>query len=171
MYLAFEQLPQVMIAAVHGPSLGGGCVAACSCDFRIAAMNAVFGMPEVKLGWAPGYGVSQLTHLVGKARALELCLTGKQITAQRALEWGLVHEIVSPQRLDLAVREFADKLLAIAPAALRETKRLIHLDEGTQPKISYLADTAAYIRCLGTKDAREGIAAFEEKRPAIFRGP
>lgn len=170
MSLALEQLPQFIIAMVNGVALGGGCVAAFSCDFRIAAINAVFGMPEIKLGWPPGYGLAQLTNLIGKARALELCVTGKQITASTALAWGLVHEVVPPQRLESTVREFANKLLALAPIALRETKRVIHADEGIQSKITYLADTAAYIRCLNTKDAREGIAAFTEKRPPIFRG-
>jgi enoyl-CoA hydratase/carnithine racemase/predicted thioesterase len=168
--LAFEQLPQVVIAAVNGLALGGGCAAAYSCDFRFASTNAVFGMPEIKLGWPPGYGLAQLINLIGKARALELCVTGRQITAQTALTWGLVNEVVPLQRLEPTVREFADKLLAMAPAALRETKRVIHADEGTQPKITYLADTAAYIRCLNTNDAREGIAAFIEKRPPVFRG-
>ena len=81
MWLAIEQLPQVFIAKVNGPALGGGCVAAYSCDFRIAATSATFGMPEVLLGWPPGYGLAQLTALVGKARALELCLTGQTISA------------------------------------------------------------------------------------------
>ncbi len=95
LYLAFEQLPQPIIAAVNGPALGAGCVAAISCDFRIATHQAIFGMPEIKLGWPPGYGISQLTNLVGKARALELCLTGDPISAKIAHEWGLVHEVVS----------------------------------------------------------------------------
>lgn len=171
LFLAFEQLPQIIIAAVNGVALGGGCVAAYSCDFRFAATNAVFGMPEIKLGWPPGYGLAQLTNLVGKARALDLCVTGRQISAQIALAWGLVHDVVPQQRLESEVRAFADKLLTLAPAALRETKRLIHADEGVQPKITYLADTAGYIRCLNTKDAQEGIAAFTEKRPPQFSGP
>jgi enoyl-CoA hydratase/carnithine racemase len=86
------------------------------------------------------------------------------------LAWGLVHDVVPQQRLESEVRAFADKLLTLAPAALRETKRLIHADEGVQPKITYLADTAGYIRCLNTKDAQEGIAAFTEKRPPQFSG-
>ncbi|MBI1374684.1 MAG: hypothetical protein GC159_18350 [Phycisphaera sp.] len=169
-YLAFEQLPQVIIAAVNGACFGGGCVAAYSCDLRIASLNADFGMPEILLGWPPGYGVAQLTALVGKARALELCVTGKTINARTALDWGLVNEVVPPQQLMPAARKLADTLLATPPIALRETKRLIHDDEGVQPKITHLADTAAYIDCLKTADAREGIAAFVEKRGAKFTG-
>ena len=99
MYLAWEQLPQVFIAAVHGNASGPGCVAAYSCDFRIAAHDARFGMPEIRLGWPPGYGIAQLTALVGKARALQLCLTGEPIPAKTAHEYGLVHDVVPRQRL------------------------------------------------------------------------
>jgi enoyl-CoA hydratase len=170
MYLAFETLPQVFIAAVNGYALGGGCVCAYSCDFRIAAHNARFGMPEIALGWPPGYGVAQLTALVGKARALDLCLTARQISAQEALEMGLVHQVVPVSRLAAAAYLLAEKLLSQPPVALRETKWLVHADEGSQPKITHLADTAAYIRSLQTADAREGIAAFSEKRQAKFTG-
>jgi enoyl-CoA hydratase len=168
MYLALEELPQVTIAAVNGFALGGGCVCAYSCDFRIAASAARFGMPEILLGWPPGYGIAQLTALVGKARALELCLTGKQITAQQALQYALVHEVVPLSRLMPSASALAQQLLDTPPGALQETKRIIHRDEGLQSKIAYYNDTAAYIRCLQTADAREGIAAFMEKRAARF---
>ena len=168
MYLAWERLPQIFIAAIHGPAFGAGCVAAYSCDFRIAAHGAVLGMPEIKLGWPPGYGLAQLTALVGKARALDLCLTGRQITAAEALQYGLLHEVVPANRLLPATRELGAQLLALPAEALRETKRLIHADEGTGPKQAYLADTAGYIRCLELPDAQEGIAAFRDKRPARF---
>ena len=168
MYLTWERLPQIFIAAIHGPAFGAGCVAAYSCDFRIAAHGAHLGMPEIKLGWPPGYGLAQLTALVGKARALDLCLTGRQITAAEALQYGLLHEVVPANRLLPSIRELVAQLLALPAEALRETKRLIHADEGTGPKQAYLADTAGYIRCLELPDAQEGIAAFGEKRPARF---
>ena len=170
MWLAIEQLPQVVIAKVNGPALGGGCVAAYSCDFRIAASSATFGMPEVLLGWPPGYGLSQLTALVGKARALELCLTGKTISAQQAHDYGLVHRIVPGNQLNKAVDQLVETLLATPAAALRSTKQVLHLDEPTQSKVAYLNDTAAYIDCLKTADAQEGIAAFVAKRPPRFQG-
>jgi len=167
-YLALEELPQVFIAAVNGPALGAGCVCAYSCDFRIASHAAEFGMPEILLGWPPGYGVAQLTALVGKARAMELCLLGKPISARAALDIGLVHQVVPQGRLMSAAQSLAGELLARSPAALAETKRLIHGDEGLVPKTAYLADTEAYIRCLAGPDAREGIAAFRDKRPSRF---
>lgn len=170
MYLAWERLPQIFIAAVNGIAFGAGCVAAYSCDFRLAAHAARFGMPEILLGWPPGYGLAQLTALIGKARALELCLTGKQITAAQAASYGLVHHVMPLGRLNAAARELARDLLARPAQALRETKRLLHQDEGTQSKIAHLADTAGYIRCLQLPDAREGIAAFTEKRTPKFGG-
>lgn len=170
LYLAFEQLPQVMIAAVNGPALGAGCVCAYSCDLRIASHAARFGMPEILLGWPPGYGVAQLTAIVGKGRALELCLTGKQISAAEALNYGLVHEIVPQGRLLGRATQVAAQLLALPPQALSATKRLVHADEGLQPKLAHLLDTDAYIRCLATADAKEGIAAFAAKRKPRFTG-
>lgn len=170
LWLALERLPQPILAAVNGAALGAGCVVACSCDFRLASHAAVFGMPEIKLGWAPGYGVAQLTALVGKARALELCLTGDPISAARATEWGLVHEVVPAARLLPRARELAHRLLALPAEALRETKRLIHADEGALPKLTHRADTEAYLRCLALPDAREGLAAFAAKRPPRFTG-
>ncbi|HEY6169375.1 MAG TPA: enoyl-CoA hydratase-related protein [Verrucomicrobiae bacterium] len=167
-YLAFERLPQPIIAAVNGAAFGAGCVAAYSCDLRLASHAAKFAMPEIKLGWAPGYGIAQLTALVGKARALELCLGGEPISATQALEWGLINELVPGVMLMQRARQLAERLLQLPATALRETKRLIHADEGQLPKVTHRADTEAYIRCLELPDAKEGIAAFAEKRKPRF---
>ena len=170
LYLAFESLPQPIIAAVNGPALGAGCVCAYSCDFRIASHAAEFGMPEIRLGWAPGYGMAQLSAIVGKARALELCLTARTISDREAHEWGLVHENASGIMLMQRARKLADTLLEMPALALRETKRILHADEGPQPKTAHRLDTDGYIRCLETPDAREGVAAFREKRKPRFQG-
>ena len=168
--LALEQLPQPVIAAVNGPAFGGGCALAYSCDLRMASHAAQFAMPEIQRGWPPGFGVAQLTAHIGKARALEMCLTGEPITAAQALEWGLVNELVPGTMLMKSARQLAERLLLQPAEALRQTKRLIHLDEGQLPKVTHRADTEAYLRCLELPDAREGIAAFVEKRPARFDG-
>jgi len=168
MYLAFERLPQPIIALVNGDAFGGGCVAACAADLRITTHTARFAMPEIRLGWPPGYGIAQLTALVGKSRALELCLMGKPISATQALEWGLVGEVVAGGSLLKRGREIAEKMLQMPAEALRETKRLVHLDEGSQPKVAHRADTEAYLRCLELPDAQEGLKAFAEKRPPRF---
>jgi enoyl-CoA hydratase len=168
--LALERLPQPVIAAVNGPAFGGGCTLAYSCDLRFASHAANFAMPEIKRGWPPGFGVSQLAALVGKARALQMCLTGEPITANQALEWGLVNELVPGAVLMKTAQLFAERLLAQPAGALRETKRLLHAIEGQQSKVSHRAETEAYIRCLELADAREGIASFVEKRPSKFEG-
>ncbi len=170
MYLAFERLPQPMIALVNGDAFGAGCVAAYSADLRIATHSARFAMPEIRLGWPPGYGIAQLTALVGKSRALELCLMGDPIPAKQALEWGLVNEVVATSALLKRGRQIAERMLQMPATALRETKRLVHLDEGSQPKIAYRADTEAYLRCLELPDAQEGLKAFAEKRLPKFSG-
>ena len=168
MYLAFERLPQPIIALINGDAFGAGCVAAYSADLRIASHSARFAMPEIRLGWPPGYGIAQLTALVGKSRALEMCLMGDPITATKALDWGLVSEVVPGSALLKRGRQLGETMLHMPAVALRETKRLVHLDEGSQPKVAHRADTEAYIRCLALPDAREGLAAFAEKRPAKF---
>ena len=168
MYLAFERLPQPVIALINGDAFGAGCVAACSADIRIASHAARFAMPEIRLGWPPGYGIAQLTALVGKSRALEMCLMGEPIAASKALDWGLISEIVSGSSLLKRGRQIAETMLQMPATALRETKRLVHLDEGSQPKVAHRADTEAYLRCLESTDAREGLAAFSEKRRARF---
>jgi len=170
MYLAWEQLPQIFIAAINGLAYGAGCVLAGACDLKIAAHSAQFGMPEILLGWPPGYGIAQLTALVGKTRAIEMCLTGQPINAQKALDYGLVHRLVPKARVVVAAEKWGEELLKLPAQALRETKKLVHADEGLQPKSAFLADTAAYIRCLELPDAKEGIAAFTEKRSPKFQG-
>lgn len=168
LYLAFERLPQTIIALINGDALGGGCVLACAADLRLACHVARFGMPEIRLGWPPGYGLAQLTALVGKARALQLCLTGDPITAAQALDWGLVNELVPSGQLQARGQQLCERLLQMPAEALRATKQLIHLDEGTQPKVAHRADTEAYIRCLQRPDAIEGMQAFAAKRAAKF---
>jgi enoyl-CoA hydratase len=170
LYLAFERMPQPIIAAVNGDAMGAGCVLANACDLRLASHAARFGMPEIRLGWPPGYGVAQLTATVGKARALELCLLGDSISATEAQAWGLVNELVPGVMLMRRARELAQAMLALPAEALRMTKRQVHADEGNLPKVTHLADTEAYIHCLGLPDAREGLRAFAEKRAARFEG-
>jgi enoyl-CoA hydratase/carnithine racemase len=107
---------------------------------------------------------------VGKARALELCLTGDPIPAARAREWGLVQEVVPAAQLLPRARELATRLLAQPAEALRATKRLLHATEGALPRLTHRAETEAYVRCLFQPDAREGLAAFAAHRRPKFEG-
>src|SRR3990170_3988022 len=115
-----EASPKPFIAAVNGFALGGGCELAMACHIRIASENAKLGQPEVKLGIIPGYGGTQrLARLVGKGRALQLVMTGEQITAQQALAIGLVNEVVPPADLVGEAEAMAKKIAANAPLAVR----------------------------------------------------
>jgi enoyl-CoA hydratase / 3-hydroxyacyl-CoA dehydrogenase len=158
-----ERSPIVTIAAVGGAALGGGCELAMACDFRIAAQSASFGQPEIKLGIIPGFGGTQrLPRLIGEARALEMNLTGDSISAERALAWGLANEVVADdQLLDSALR-WAHKLAGQPPLAIEQIKRVS--GRGID------AEKAGFATVFSSEDAREGIGAFLEKRPAKFTG-
>jgi enoyl-CoA hydratase/carnithine racemase len=168
--MSFQRLPQVVIAAINGPCFGGGLVLACSCDVRLASRSATFGMPEAKHGWVPSFGVPQLAAVAGKAAAIELCLRGKTLTADKAAATGLVNEIAPPAMLARVVDTWAKDLLAIAPVSLAETKRLMHRIVPDATSFSETLTQGAYAKCLRTEDAREGLAAFFEKRAPKFKG-
>jgi len=170
MYHRFHELGQPVIAAINGPAVGAGCVCAAFCDVRIAAYTATFGMPEIKLGWSPGYGNAQIMALIGPGRAMELLLTGEMIGAQEAHRIGLVERIVPQNALMKTAEDLARKMLDMPPVALREVKRLLHQDAALNPRESYVNDTASYMRCFRTGDAREGIKAFIEKRKPVWKG-
>lgn len=167
LYDRWLRLPQVLIAAVSGPALGGGCVCAYSCDLRVAAHDATFGLPEIKLGWPPNYGLARLISLVGKSRATELILTAATLTAREAHACGLVHQLATQGNLLSAARRLADRLLSLPPLALAEAKSLLaHDAPGTALDREA---TQSFARSLKTADAREGVQAFVEKRAARFR--
>jgi enoyl-CoA hydratase/carnithine racemase len=160
-----EAIPVPTIAAINGFALGAGLQLALVCDFRIAAASAVLGLPDVKNGIIPGLGATtRLPRLIGLARAKELILTGDSIGAEKALEIGLVHQVVEPAELMKAADALCRKLLQRAPLALGAAKRLLDSDAG-------LADVAsAQIDLMESEDAREGIRAFFGKRPPQFVG-
>src|SRR5262249_53354392 len=154
---------------------GGGLVLAASCDLRLASRSASFGMPEARLGWVPSFGIPQLAAVAGEAAALGLWLRCRPVSAERALAVGLGPEIAPPALLARAggagaVEGGGRGLLSLAPAALRQTRQLV---PRIVPDASGSTETltqAAYGRCIRTADAREGLAAFEQKRAAKFRG-
>jgi enoyl-CoA hydratase/carnithine racemase len=165
---AFERSPIVTLAAVNGLALGGGCELAMACDLRIAAASARFGQPEIKLGIIPGFGGTQrLARLVGPAKALELNLVGEPIRAEEAQARGLVNRVVADEELLDAALDWAQALAAQAPLAVAAIKRVsahADLDAGIA------AEQAAFADVFASADAREGIAAFLEKRSPEFQG-
>jgi len=167
--LAMVGLP--LIAAVRGVALGGGCELAMTCDMVVAAEDATFGQPEILIGVMPGAGGTQrLTRAIGKARAMELILTGRSMTASEALARGLVTRVVPPEAtLDVAL-ELAALVATMPPLAVRAAKAAI-LDASDRPLADGLArERAAFFGLFDTDDQAEGMAAFTQKRPPVWSG-
>ena len=166
-----ERCGKPVIAAVNGFALGGGCELAMACHLRVASENAKFGQPEVKLGIAPGYGGTvRLPRLVGKARALELLLTGDMIDAEEARRIGLVNRVVPADRLLDEAEGMLRTILANGPLAVRACLEAV--DAGSDMTIDQaLLLEASYFGLLSaTEDMREGTKAFAEKRKPAFKG-
>jgi enoyl-CoA hydratase len=166
-----ETLGKPVIAAINGFALGGGCELALACTLRIASENAKLGQPEVKLGILPGYGGSQrLARLVGKGRAMEICLTAEPISAEEAFRIGLVNRVVPAGQALPAAREIAGRILANGPLAVAYTMEAIHHGLDLPLEDGLLLEATLFGLCASTADMREGMAAFLEKRPARFEG-
>lgn len=165
-----EQSPKPIIAAVNGFALGGGCELAMACHFRLAAGNAKFGQPEVNLGLIPGYGGTQrLTHLIGKGRAMELILTGEMIDAATALQYGLVNYVVPAEELLPKTLSILELINTKAPLAVAGGIKAVNA--ALDPQLNgYATEVATFAALFDTEDAKEGAAAFLEKRRAVFKG-
>jgi enoyl-CoA hydratase len=166
-----ERLGKPIIAAINGFALGGGCELAMACTLRIASDAAVLGQPEVNLGTLPGYGGTQrLSRLVGKGRALDLILTGRNVKADEALAMGLVNQVVPAHGLLEAARKLAGKLRGKAPLALRFATEAI--DGGFEMSLDDGFNWEAHLfgLCASTEDMKEGTSAFLEKRKPAFKG-
>ena len=168
---SIERLGKPVIARIQGFALGGGMELAMACHLRVASEKAKFGQPEINLGLIPGFGGTQrLLRLAGRGAALELCLTGAVINAQRAFELGLITRMVSAEGLDKAVDALADQLAAAAPLAAAGILDAvlqggeIALDQGLE------FETQGFALAFSTADMREGTRAFLEKRKAEFKG-
>jgi enoyl-CoA hydratase/carnithine racemase len=165
------RLSKPIIAAVQGFALGGGFELVLACDLVVAAENARFGLPEPKLGLAPGGGGTQrLPRIVGRTRALEVLLAGRVLTGAEAYEWGLATRVVPKEELLAAAEELAREMVALAPAPLATIKRIV--DEGMALRLAdaLTLEQDETAKLIVTPDALEGIAAFVEKRAASFPG-
>ena len=169
--LQLERLPKVVIMAINGFCLGGGCELAMAGDIRIAADTAQFGQPEIKLGIIPGFGGTQrFVRLVGRSRALELLFSGDSIDAATALELGLVSRVVPSAELMNDARRTAEKLAGAAPLAVAAIKRAVAAGLDRPMEEALEVEREEFVQVRRTADAREGITAFIEKRPAAFTG-
>ena len=169
MFEALRSVPQPTIASVFGFALGGGCELALSCDLIVAAHGTKLGLPETRVGLIPaGGGTQLLTRKLGVARTKELIFRGRQIDAARAQELGLVSDVCERDELDGYTIQVAKDLLQSSPVALREAKRAIDgalgpLHEGIE------LEHDAWTVIIGSEDRAEGINAFNEKRPAVWK--
>ncbi|PEQ11501.1 enoyl-CoA hydratase [Novosphingobium sp. PC22D] len=159
------------IAAVNGFALGGGCEVAMMADFIIASENAKFGQPEVKLGVAPGMGGSQrLTRAVGKAKAMDMCLTGRMMDAAEAERSGLVSRLVPHDQLMDEAMKAAEAIAAMPPLATMVNKELVNVAFETTLETGLLAERRSFQILTATEDKAEGMAAFVEKRAGVWKG-
>ena len=168
---ALAAFPRPTIAAVNGVAFGGGLELALACDIRIAADTAEMGLTEVRLGIIPGAGGTQrLARIAGVAAAKELILTGRRIGAARARELGIVSEVVPSAELPAAAARWAVEIASAAPLALGAAKRAI--DEGISRSLGegLKIERERYEEVLVTDDRNEGLAAFIEKRPPLYKG-
>lgn len=160
-------LPQPVIAAINGHALGGGLELAMAADLRVVVDGALLGCPEATIGMIPGWmGTGRLAELIGPARARHLLLLGAPVPAREALEWGLVTALAGDQAdLDARLDVWVERLVANGPAAMALIKQLV---EGQHRDLREEHATAVS-RAAATEDCREGVRAFWEKRPPVFR--
>jgi enoyl-CoA hydratase/carnithine racemase len=165
------EITKPLIAAVNGLALGGGFEVVLACDIRIASENAIFGFPEVKLGFIPDWGGTQrLTREISRCQASELLLTGKPIGVEEAYRMGIVNRIASRGKLGESARELAEDICQAGPLAVRAAREAmlkgatLSLEEGLNLETAL----AAYLKT--TEDFEEGMRAFKEKRPPRFKG-
>ena len=170
LFNAIEYSTKVMIAAINGYALGGGCELAMACDIRIAAETAKLGQPEINLGIIPGWaGTQRLPRLVGKGKAKQLLFTGEMISAAEAEKIGLVNQVVPKKELLAVAQSMAETIAGKSQVAIRLIKEAV--DNGMEMDIdkAFLYEADLFALCFSTVDQKEGMAAFLEKRPAKWQ--
>jgi enoyl-CoA hydratase len=160
-----------VIAAVRGFALGGGCELALSCDLIVAGEDARFGQPEINLGVMPGAGGTQrLTRAIGRARSMDLVLTGRTITAREAEAMGLVSRVVPAGETLAAAMDLARTIAAQPPVAILAAKEAVRLAEELPLSAGLRHERRAFLSLFATEDQTEGMAAFVEKRRPEWKG-
>jgi enoyl-CoA hydratase len=166
-----RKIKKPLLAAVSGFALGGGCELAMSCDIIIASETARFGQPEINLGAMPGAGGTQrLTRAVGKAKAMEMVLTGRTIDAAEALRWGLVNAVVPPESFLDEALSWAREIAAKPPVAVRLAKESVLKSFDTTIEAGLEYERKNFYLLFSSEDQKEGMKAFAEKRKPEWRG-
>jgi enoyl-CoA hydratase len=166
-----RHLSKPLIAAVRGYALGGGCELAMLCDMIVAGESARFGQPEINIGLMPGAGGTQrLTRAVGKARAMEIVLTGRHVSAAEAYAMGLVTRVVPDEVVLDEARRLAHLIASKPPVAVRLAKEAVLKAFDTTLEVGLEHERRLFYLLFATEDKTEGVRAFLEKRPPSFRG-
>ncbi len=165
-----HQMTVPTIAAVHGACLGGGMEVAMACDIIVASPKAVFGQPEIKLGFLPPYAAIRLPQLVGPARAVEICTTGRRYKAEAAHRMGLVAHLSGEENFQETVDSIVGEIKACSPLIIRLNKRAVNAHLGLDFKQALSGVSDLFLNTLmKTEDTLEGIKSFEEKRPPAWK--
>ncbi|EQD84661.1 enoyl-CoA hydratase/carnithine racemase [Saccharopolyspora erythraea NRRL 2338] len=165
-----QEIPQPVIAAVQGPALAAGCQLVATCDLAVAAETAVFGTPGVKIGLFCSTPMVAVSRAIGRKRALQMLLTGQVIDAATAADWGLINEVVAPGRVDERAAELAAQVAAASPLTLKIGKQAFYRQIDLPQDQAYAEMSEVMATNAMTCDAQEGMSAFLEKRPAVWRG-
>jgi enoyl-CoA hydratase len=169
--LAMEKMKTPVIAAVNGFALGGGLELALGCDFIYASAKAKLGFPEVTLGIMPGFGGTQnLARLIGPNKANELIFTGRMITADKALAWGIVNEVFAPEELLTKAKEAAAAIAGVGPLGVAYAKDAIANGLNMTKEDGFRYEASLFGVLFATADQKEGMGAFVDKRSAVFKG-
>jgi enoyl-CoA hydratase/carnithine racemase len=169
--LAIRQMTKPVIAAVNGVAAGAGCNLALACDFRIASTAATFTQPFMKVGLNPDWGGTYfLPRLVTPNKACELFFLGETIGAEEAARLNIVNQIVSPDELESATKQLAERLRAAPPIALAAAKQAVYMSEAQNLEEMLRFETESQLRCFASEDGHEGVRAFLEKREPRFTG-
>lgn len=165
LFRAIENSPRVVIAAINGYALGGGCELAMACDLRLAAEKARLGQPEINLGIIPGWGGTQrLPRLIGMSRAKKMLFTGERISAAQAMEFGLVDEVFPDAELRASAHNLAVTIASKPQAAIRMIKQAVHQGMQVDMDKAIRHEAELFGMCFATRDKQEGMDAFFEKR-------
>jgi enoyl-CoA hydratase/carnithine racemase len=170
-FAVIRACPKIVIAAVEGYALGGGCELALCCDMILAGRSAKFGQPEIRVGIMPGAGGTQrLVRVMGRYRAMKLVLTGDAVGAEEAFALGMISEVVPDGAARAQALALAARVVEMPPVAVHAIKQVINLGQDVPLETALALERQAFVSLFGGEDQREGMRAFLEKRAPVYTG-